>query len=184
MVDEIWRDIVGYEEMYQVSNYGRVKSLSRKMNLLVGTRISNERIMIQNKHGSKLKYLYVALYKDSKRKYHRVNILVAKAFISEDLSGYTVNHKDMNSLNNHVNNLELMTLQDNIIHARANQIGKRDYKRSTYKITNLITSEIKSYNSSVKAAKAIGVSDMTIRNHANKVFSGTINKTYLIEKSA
>ena len=84
---EIWKDVVGYEGLYQVSNYGRVKSLERKIN----NRIYEERIISQEK--SKDGYLRVDLHKDGNRKHKKVHRLVAQAFIPNPENKPFVLHK-------------------------------------------------------------------------------------------
>ena len=105
-MNEIWKDIDGYEGLYQVSNLGQVKSIRDKYGNY------REKILKQGKR--KDGYLYVNLYKEGKRKYNLVHRLVANAFIPNP-NGYTcVNHKDENPLNNCVSNLEWCTHKYNI----------------------------------------------------------------------
>lgn len=92
---EIWLDVVGYEGLYLISNYGNVKSL-----------ITNK---ILNERKSSSGYLSVMLYKDKKPKYHSIHRLVANAFLNNDSNLPFVNHKDENKANNNVNNLEWCT---------------------------------------------------------------------------
>jgi len=80
-MEEIWKDIEGYEGSYQVSNLGRVKSLERIVAFKDGRKIRfKEKIISLNKlkHG----YLAANLWKDDKRKSFKVHRLVAKAFIA------------------------------------------------------------------------------------------------------
>ena len=88
---EIWKDIQNYEALYQVSNYGRVKSLSRVDSK--GNK-RNEKILKgrKNRQG----YYDVALSKNGKQKFFRVNRLVAQAFIPNPNNYPCVNHKDEN----------------------------------------------------------------------------------------
>lgn len=95
---EVWKNIFGYEGLYQVSNLGRVKSFV----LYHGT---NERILkpYHNKDG----YLEIGLTKDNKRTHFLIHRLVALHFIpNDDLFKTEINHKDENKENNNVNNLE------------------------------------------------------------------------------
>ena len=98
---EEWRDIKGYEGLYQVSNLGRVKSLARKINNQYGKK---ERLMTQkiDKDG----YKRVGLNKNGKQIYYGVHRLVAQAFISNPNNYPQINHKDENKSNNKVDNLE------------------------------------------------------------------------------
>lgn len=94
-MEEQWKDIFGYEGLYQISNYGRVKSL----------KYGKEEILkpIKDKKG----YLHVHLRKDGMEKHHRIHRLVANAFIpNEDLFKTDINHKDENKENNVWSNLE------------------------------------------------------------------------------
>ena len=109
---EQWLPIEGYEDLYQVSNLGRVKSLNyRKSN--------QEQILKQdtNKKG----YQQVQLYKDRKPKTFRVHRLVANAFIPNPNNLPQVNHKDEVKANNHVSNLEWCTVEYNINYGTRNE---------------------------------------------------------------
>lgn len=96
---EIWRDIKGYEGLYQVSNEGRVKSLKRKI--------------ILKQQTIKGGYLRVHLWKNGKCKHKIVSVLVYETFIGDIPEDLQVNHKDENKSNNKVENLNLLTSQDN-----------------------------------------------------------------------
>ena len=104
---EIWKDILGYEGLYQVSSYGRIKSLSRKRNNgLDKTIILKENI---NNKG----YKRINLHKNKKMKSYLVHRLVAQAFIPNPNNYPIINHKDENPSNNHVSNLEWCTYKYN-----------------------------------------------------------------------
>ena len=96
----IWKDIEGYEGLYQVSNMGRVRSLTRN-NIILKKTITNRG------------YERVPLYKNKKSKLFRVHRLVANAFIPNPDNLPQVNHKDENKLNNCVDNLEWCTQEYN-----------------------------------------------------------------------
>ena len=91
-MEEIWKDIEGYEGLYQVSNMGRVKSLRR--NIILKNRIKRKG------------YVRVMLRTNNIPKEYFVHRLVATAFISNPDNLPQVNHKDENKTNNCVNNLE------------------------------------------------------------------------------
>lgn len=93
---EIWKDINGYEGLYQISNFGKVKSLSRK-------RSRKERILKQDYNKG---YFRVSLYKNGKSKHYMVHILVANAFVANIKNLPEINHIDENGLNNRWDNLE------------------------------------------------------------------------------
>ena len=108
---EIWRDIEGYENRYQVSNLGNVKSLNYCGNTYT------ERILKPGKHHTG--YLLVRLPSDNpdKPKNLLIHTLVAKAFIKNPDNKKLVNHKDGNKHNNTVSNLEWSTYKENRQHA-------------------------------------------------------------------
>ena len=101
-MQEIWKDIKGYEGIYQVSNLGRIKSLERfikgKKNKYVKQKIKKQSI-------SKTGYYVVSLWYKNKGKVLKVHRLIAQAFISNPLNKQHINHKDLNKLNNSLNNL-------------------------------------------------------------------------------
>jgi hypothetical protein len=110
---EIWLPIKGYEDYYEVSNFGRIKSLNR----VVGDRVRielPERIMKMSKNEAG--YWMVDLYKKSKRTTNRVHRLVAEAFIPNPKNKPQVNHKDSNRANSCVSNLEWCTPSENTQH--------------------------------------------------------------------
>ena len=94
---EIWKDIEGYEGLYQVSNMGRVKSLGNN-------KTRKEKILKSSKNNRG--YLCVNLYKDGLVKNYLIHRLVASAFIDNPNNLPQVNHKDENPKNNYVDNLE------------------------------------------------------------------------------
>ena len=106
---EVWKDIEGYEGIYQISNTGQVKSLARKCS----GRYSNREI-IKKPFVEKDGYFTVGLYKDGKYRYCRVHRLVAIAFIPNPNNYPEVNHIDENKQNNNVENLEWCTTRYNL----------------------------------------------------------------------
>jgi hypothetical protein len=110
---EIWKDITGYESLYQVSNLGNVKSLPRKMWNGAGYFISKEKILKPNLTTSG--YYSVQFMKDNIKKPFTIHRLVATAFLNK-ISGFEVNHKDRNKINNNLDNLEFISHSDNIKH--------------------------------------------------------------------
>lgn len=108
---EIWKNIAGFEGLYQVSDLGRVKSLPRKVRRNTGYQITKEQILKPWK--SRDGYLYTYLYKDGKVAHKRIHRLAAEAFISNPHNYPQVNHKDENKTNNCVDNLEWCTAKYN-----------------------------------------------------------------------
>ena len=142
---EIWKDIVGYEGIYQVNDNGYVKNLKTGRKTLGS--ISS-------------KYAKVALTKDKKVKYYFVHRLVAEAFIPNINSKQQVNHKDSNKRNNNANNLEWATNKENYEHSiecgsrRKNNWEKGQERRKTKVVKiDLMTGDcIQSYESIAEAA--------------------------------
>lgn len=105
-MEEIWKDIKGYEGLYQISNLGNVKSLNRK--------IKNRKCVELIKKPSVLRgYLKVSLCKYGEIKYYFIHRLVAETFIPNPEKLSCVNHKDCNPSNNRVDNLEWCSYVDN-----------------------------------------------------------------------
>ncbi len=106
---EIWLPIDNYIGLYEISNFGRVKSLPRKMNnKVVKEKIFNESIGANG-------YSKVTLSHYGETKTYLVHRLVAIAFLGDNRH-LQVNHKDLNTLNNHVSNLEWVTQAENNQH--------------------------------------------------------------------
>lgn len=99
MLEEIFKDCRYYEELYEVSNYGRVRNKKTK------------RFLTQHDNGKG--YLFVSLWRNNKGKREYVHRLVALAFIPNPDKKPTVNHKDEDKQNNYVENLEWMTYKEN-----------------------------------------------------------------------
>lgn len=105
---ETWKNIQGWEGIYQVSNFGRLKSFKSHPK---GRILSNT-----NKKGG---YFSVVLCYKDKRRYVRMHRLVAEAFLPNYENKPEVNHKDGNKQNNHVDNLEWVTHSENLSHSTA-----------------------------------------------------------------
>lgn len=111
-MEEIWKPVVGYEGFYEVSNIGRVRSLSRIVECNDGRkRKLKTRILRQSCAPSG--YYMVTLHKNGKQKSGLVHRLVCEAFIPNPLVKDEVNHKDENSKNNNATNLEWVTTKEN-----------------------------------------------------------------------
>lgn len=105
--NEIWKDVVGYEKLYQVSNLGRVKNANDK--ILKGGYLNK-------------RYLAVGLTKNGLLKTMTIHRLVAIAFIPNPENKLQVNHKDGVKKNNNANNLEWNTHSENTFHAYKNNL--------------------------------------------------------------
>lgn len=111
---EEWRDILGYEGRYQVSNFGRVCSVERCY--FSGPRqiCVPKRMMSLQKHYRG--YLFVHLRKPKERKKFFVHRLVAMAFLPNSEEKMVVNHLNRDKQHNHITNLEWATHQENSDH--------------------------------------------------------------------
>ena len=107
-MNEEWRDIKGYEGLYQISNLGRVKSLARATNNQYG-KVDKILSTTPDTGG----YLHLNLCKNGKSKPFKVHRLVALHFIDNPNNYKEVNHKDENKQNNKVDNLEWCTSKYN-----------------------------------------------------------------------
>lgn len=111
-MNEIWKPIKGYEGLYEISNYGSVKSVRRVPELIRKPNVMKG-------------YHCIALQKDKRVKVFRIHRLVAETFICEQPGEeYQINHKDGNKANNHVDNLEWVTAKQNTRHAIATGLRK------------------------------------------------------------
>ena len=109
-MEEVWKPIKGYEGLYEVSNYGRVRSLDRYVNSAsskTGYQLAKGRILKQCIN-TETGYSVIQIYKNHKKKGCNVHKLVAEHFIPNPNNYRTVNHKDGNKANNKEDNLDLL----------------------------------------------------------------------------
>lgn len=124
-MQEIWKPVQGFEGRYEVSSFGRIKALERKLHYKDGrTGKLSEKIL----RGTCMNIGYMSITFDSKTR-RFVHQVVAQAFLGAAEYRQTVNHKDGNKINNHVENLEWATYKENNNHARKtglnNQHGEK-----------------------------------------------------------
>lgn len=127
---EVWKDAVGYEGLYQVSNLGSVRSLDKWIERNKGSYIKKGKLMTPQleKNG----YYVVRLWdKNGKRTTLGIHRLVAMTFISNPENKPEVNHKDLDKSNNTVNNLEWSTRSENMKHATKNGVVNLDNLKNT-----------------------------------------------------
>ena len=125
-MQEIWKDIKGYEGLYQVSNLGRIKSLSKFVNNNPKSSkfgyYTKERILKTSKSNNG--YLIVHLFKNSKQYTIYIHRLVAITFIPNSNNLLQVDHIDGNKQNNRIDNLEWVTPKENINRAWRKGLSK------------------------------------------------------------
>ena len=169
MMEEIWKDIEGYEGDYQVSNLGRVRSLK-----------SMKPIILKQWTDGK-GYKTVVIRKNGVAKGYSVHRLVARAFVEGFVEGLVVNHKDENPSNNKADNLEWCTYSYNIKYNLAHERGcsthrasamnryKRDsdnvvFKESRQIIEQLAKKRVEVGLTQEKLAKMVGISPSQLGN--------------------
>lgn len=160
---EIWKDIKGYEGLYQVSNTGKIKSLERLRRNHSKTQLVEEKI--KNARKDPQGYLMLDLYKDNKPKTIRVHRLVAETFISNPDEKDTVNHIDGNKENNDISNLEWSTFEEQNNHFYKNNLKSQESIDKSIKAMNKASSKKTKclndgvvYDSASEASRAVGVS--------------------------
>lgn len=121
MDKEVWEDIIGYENLYQVSNRGRIKSLTKKVKGSRGQTIIRKEIYRKLKT-TPFGYSTIQLHKEGLTKMFFVHRLVAQAFIPNFNNKPFINHKNGVKTCNDVSNLEWVTSSENMRHAYANNL--------------------------------------------------------------
>ena len=158
-MQEVWKDVVGFENIYQISNYGRLKSFKNNKN---GYILKNN-----NKNGG---YFSVVLEYKNKLKHTKIHRLVAETFIPNPNNYKIINHKDGNKQNNNVENLEWTTQKQNFEHAK--KIGlwsyNKPYKSLKVRQYNLNGDFIEEFESCESASRKTGVCSRNILRVANK----------------
>ncbi len=122
---EVWKDIVGYEGIYKVSNFGRIKSLEKVFWSSKNNSFSTNKEFIRKLSNTRKGYLRIGLMKDLKQKPFLVHRLVAIAFIPNPENKPEVNHKDGIKTHNYKMNLEWNTTKENVIHSFEIGLSKR-----------------------------------------------------------
>lgn len=155
---EIWKDIEGYEGMYQVSNMGRVRALDRvKPNS--GGQIAKGHILPQSDNGHG--YRFVSLWKFNKGRRFYVHRLVASAFIPNPNNFPIINHKDENKSNNRYENLEWCTQKYNINYGNHMKRLKESYiangNNRPIDVYDMKGTFLKTFDCSNEVCKEIGI---------------------------
>jgi hypothetical protein len=167
MENEIWKQIKDFEELYEVSNLGRVRSLGSTFKGGYGQVIrkpGKELAKIKASNG----YPKAHLWHNQKAKLLSIHRLVAETFIPNPDNLPHVNHKDGNKENNHVENLEWCTPAENNRHAIDNNLIKnakgRDMSAAFKRIVmkDLLGSTIKTFESLKHASKETGIAASNI----------------------
>ena len=168
---EIWKDIPNYEGIYEASNYGRIRTAKNKTTFskLHGIRKWNQRIMKPRGESYKTGYR-VSLWKEGKQRDYLIARLVASTFLGE--SKLTVNHIDGNRFNNKIENLEWLSIGDNVRHAFENNLIKTSHK---IKLIDKNKNE-HLFLSLSKASQFLGRNNGYLSNNINKGKSEAVDK--------
>lgn len=171
-MNEIFKDIKGYEGLYQISNLGRVKSLERRVRAKKPGTTQLIREKFRKFSYTTEGYAYVALAKEGKNKTCLVHRLVAEAFIENPNNLQCVNHKDENKQNNNVENLEWCDYSYNNTYKNIHLRRNLDNVNRVVIQYDLDMHEIKRWNSIIEAANFYNVDSSNIcaccmyrRNH-------------------
>ena len=172
--NEIWKDVAGFEGLYQVSNFGNVRSVTRLI-----TRSDGKTYL---KKGKRLKsfvtnkgYEYVMLNDfNSKQHLKTVHRLVAQAFVDNPDNLAVVNHKDENKLNNAAANLEWCTQSYNMTYNQVNQriSSKLKGRKANNAVRVIDESTGTVYTSKQQCAKACNLR----WNVLNSMINGTVQE--------
>lgn len=181
----MWKDIVGYENNYQVNELGQIRTLKNSSLQKVGTILKSQ---INKKNG----YVYQMLYKDGKQKLLRVHRIVATAFLPNPNSLPQVNHINGDKTDNRAENLEWCTQEQNMLHAFKIGLEKpSDKQKRAIAETNKAkrkavmfkqASNVQVFESISKASKETGLSISTISRYCHGIRAGNIYSNWSFYK--
>ena len=169
LIGEIWRDVVGYEGLYRVSNFGRVKSTAR---LIMRSNGIHQRVyekLMPIQIDSHTGYNRITLSKDGVSKRIGVHRMVAQAFIPNPDNLPVVNHIDWDRANNHVENLEWCTQKHNANHVE----WAKTQRVKPIRQLDLDGNVIATFISSAEASRQTGISRAVICACLNHYYKST-----------
>lgn len=176
---EDWKPVVGYEGLYEVSNTGKVRSLTRTyVNSRGQTRVAVGKVLTpdekKTKNVTSNMYQRVTLTSNGKSKHKSIHRLVAEAFVpNESAERNQINHIDCDKTNNNVDNLEWCTSKENIMHSVSHGLAKPNPPKGENavfsKLSNRDVREMRqTYDSGMFTAAELadqyGVTECTARN--------------------
>ena len=172
-MEEIWKSVKEYEDYYQISNFGNMRSIERtiitKNN--VHRKLKSKQLKL---HLNEFGYVITMGSINNVQKNFKIHRVVAEAFILNPENKLTVNHKDTNKQNNHISNLEWSTHSENIKHAYIHYLNNSvsQYKSvSQYTKDNEFITQYKSISAAKKALKIKG-------GHISDVCNGRMKTAY------
>ena len=166
-IQETWKDIPGYEGLYQASNLGRIRSFKR----------NNIRILKPGKNRDGSGYYIVKLYLNSVRKSARVHRLLWTAFNGPIPEGLQINHLNENKADNRLENLSLCTAKENINYGTRNKrVGEKLCKRIQMLDKN--NNILKTFNSLKEAAQFLNKNKTTANSNISSCLHGKSMSAY------
>ena len=144
-MEEIWKDIIGYEGIYQISSLGRIKSFQQR------NQFGNKKARILSGWKTKSHYPKIILIKDGKKERKYIHRLIAEAFIPNPNHYKFINHIDGNKQNYSIENLEWCTQKYNMLHAQFTL--KKQFASA---IRPIVRDDNKFYFSITEASKDLG----------------------------
>lgn len=177
---ETWKDVKGFEGKYQVSNFGNVRSIPRKVKGTNG-KIQNRKGVLKKFRKDKNGYLTVNFYTRKGNRSKKVHRLVAETFIENTNNHKEVNHIDGDKINNHVKNLEWTDRQGNINHSVKKGLVLKGEKCPGAKLTNQQADEIRELYATkkykqIEIAEMYGITDGQISRIVNNLAYKTEGK--------
>jgi hypothetical protein len=168
-MEEVWKDVPKYEGLYQISNLGRVKSLSKYITRGNSDYYTKEKILINKIDGGG--YLFVCFCVNQNRKYFKIHKLVAMAFLNHIPDGtqkIVVDHINNDKNNNTLDNLQLLNQREN---------SSKNHKNKTSKYTGVSLTLNKKYRASLTYnRKTINLGDYNCETLAYIKYIKFLNK--------
>lgn len=177
-MQEAWKDIKGYEDIYQISNLGNVISKEREIKYKDGRVYKYPKLFItKSEKGNG--YIFVTLWKNNKAKRFLIHRLVAEHFIENPLNKPCVNHIDENKKNNRFDNLEWCTHKENM---NCGTVQKRNGVLHSRKVFAIFSNgNFVEYDSHIEASNELNIPDWKIRRaskNKNKIGDVLFCRTY------
>jgi len=173
--EEIWKDVVGREGYYMVSNFGNVKSLAKGNTASGLPTKTKDKIMATRPHTVDSRYRQIKLYRGEKESMFLIHRLVAIAFIPNPLNKKFINHIDGNPSNNCVENLEWCTRSENLQHSY-DKLGRNGRRIPTIKLSS-DGFVLAVYKSQTEAAVENNTYSSEISRCCNHYKNGAIGRT-------
>jgi DNA-binding transcriptional regulator YiaG len=163
MQKEIWKPVKNYEGLYEVSNFGRMRSLPKEWMAGWNSVTRSHKGFLLKPGKGRDGYLSVSLSKEGKIKHHSVHRIVLQSFIGESV--LDCNHKDGDKENNYLNNLEYCSTSENIKHAyRTGLKSNKGEKGSAAKLNNAIIRNIRENKFNLTKAELAACFEVSISN--------------------